>query len=374
MTTPLATHDFDYHLPTERIAQTPIEPRDSSRLLVVDRATRALSHHTFRDLPAFLRPGDLLVANDSRVRPARLHARKASGGQVELLLLKPLDGVTWETLARGHRLRPGTQLVLGDGAATAEIVGETEAGGRLVRFAAPIEPLLDRLGETPLPPYIHAKLADPERYQTVYNRVVGSAAAPTAGLHFTPPLIARLAEQGVDFAFVTLHVGLDTFRPVEVEDARQHVMHSEWAELSENTADAIRAARAAGGRVVAVGTTAVRVLESAALGSEGSDPGQWVVGGGEEHTHPPLTPYPSPLTPYSGWTRLFITPGYRFRAADVMLTNFHLPRSTLFMLVAAFSGLARIRAAYAHAIAAGYRFYSYGDCCLLEPADAVPQP
>ena len=360
MTTPFATHDFDYHLPTERIAQTPIEPRDSSRLLVVDRATRALSHHTFRDLPAFLRPGDLLVANDSRVRPARLHARKASGGQVELLLLKPLDGVTWETLARGHRLRPGTQLVLGDGAATAEIVGETEAGGRLVRFAAPIEPLLDRLGETPLPPYIHAKLADPERYQTVYNRVVGSAAAPTAGLHFTPPLIARLAEQGVDFAFVTLHVGLDTFRPVEVEDARQHVMHSEWAELGAATAARINATWSGGGRVVAVGTTAVRVLESAALAAANIDPGQ-----PRDFTALTAPVARTPIAAYSGWTRLFITPGFTFRAVDTMITNFHLPRSTLLMLVAAFTGRELMWDAYHAAIAGDYRFFSFGDAMLI---------
>ena len=360
MTTPLATHDFDYHLPAERIAQTPIEPRDSSRLLVVDRAARALSHHAFRDLPAFLRPGDLLVANDSRVRPARLHARKASGGQVELLLLKPLDGVTWETLARGHRLRPGLQLILGDGATTAEIVGETEAGGRLVRFARPIEPFLDRLGETPLPPYIHEPLADSERYQTVYSRVIGSAAAPTAGLHFTPPLMARLAEQGVDFAFVTLHVGLDTFRPVEVADARQHVMHSEWAELSAATAERINATWASGGRVMAVGTTAVRVLESAALAAAGIDPGQ-----PRDFTALAPPAAHAPIAAYSGWTRLFIMPGFTFRTVDAMITNFHLPRSTLLMLVAAFTGRELLWDAYRAAIGGDYRFFSFGDAMLI---------
>lgn len=360
MTAPLATQDFDYQLPAERIAQTPVEPRDSSRLLVVDRATHALDHHSFRDLPAFLRPGDLLVANDSRVRPARLRARKASGGQVELLLLKPLDDVTWETLARGHRLRPGTRLALGDGAATAEIIGETDAGGRLVRFDAPIEPLLDRLGETPLPPYIHEKLTDPERYQTVYSRVVGSTAAPTAGLHFTPPLIAQLADQGVDFAFVTLHVGLDTFRPVEVADPRHHVMHSEWVELSAATAERINATWASGGRLVAVGTTAVRVLESAALAAAGIDP---TLPRDFAALAPPAKR--PPIAAYGGWTRLFITPGFTFRAVDAMITNFHLPRSTLLMLVAAFMGRDLMWEAYHAAIAGDYRFFSFGDAMLI---------
>ena len=366
MTHPLRTQDYDYHLPADRIAQTPVEPRDSSRLLVLDRTTGERSHQHFYDLPTFLRPGDLLVANDSRVRPARLRGRKQPGGaRVELLLLKPVDGVTWETLAKGRRLVPGVRLSLGDGQVGAEIVGETEAGGRLVRFDAPIEPLLPTIGITPLPPYIHAPLADPERYQTVYSRVVGSAAAPTAGLHFTPALIQRLADGGIGFAFVTLHVGLDTFRPVEVEDARQHVMHSEWAELSPATAEAIRAARAQGGRIVAVGTTAVRVLESAALASEGLDPEKWVVGDGSP---PPLADAASVLRPpsaYSGWTRLFITPGYRFRAVDALITNFHLPRSTLLMLVSAFAGRQTMLAAYREAVTEGYRFFSFGDAMLI---------
>ena len=362
MTHPLRTQDYDYHLPADRIAQTPVEPRDSSRLLVLDRATGRWSHQHFYDLPAFLRPGDLLVANDSRVRPARLLGRKLPGGaRVELLLLKPVDGTTWETLARGRRLVPGVRLALGNGQVGAEIVGETEAGGRLVRFDAPIEPLLPEIGMTPLPPYIHSPLADPERYQTVYSRVVGSAAAPTAGLHFTPDLLQRLADTGIGFAFVTLHVGLDTFRPVEVEDARQHVMHSEWAELSPATAEAIRIARAQGGRIVAVGTTAVRVLESAAVASEGLDPEKWVVGSGSPRPSSVLRP-PSP---YSGWTRLFITPGYCFRAVDALITNFHLPRSTLLMLVSAFAGRETMLAAYQAAVAQGYRFFSFGDAMLM---------
>ncbi|MFN8497286.1 MAG: tRNA preQ1(34) S-adenosylmethionine ribosyltransferase-isomerase QueA [Anaerolineae bacterium] len=360
LTQPLPTSDFDYHLPPDRIAQTPVEPRDASRLLVLDRATGRRAHRHVRDLPDILRPGDLLVANDSRVRPARLLGRKASGGKVELLLLKPLDAHTWETLARGHRLTPGARLVFGDGAVGAEIVATTDAGGRLVRFDAPVEPLLPDLGHVPLPPYIHAPLDDPERYQTVYSRVVGSAAAPTAGLHFTPALIERLDTLGIGMAFVTLHVGLDTFRPVEVEDARRHVMHSEWAELSAETAAAIRQARAAGGRVVAVGTTAVRVLESAALASAGVDPGQ-------PQDFAALTSPSSPplLAPYSGWTRLFITPGYTYRAVDALMTNFHLPRSTLLMLVSAFAGREAMLAAYAEAVADGYRFFSFGDAMLI---------
>ncbi|MFN8483101.1 MAG: tRNA preQ1(34) S-adenosylmethionine ribosyltransferase-isomerase QueA [Anaerolineae bacterium] len=360
VTQPLRTSDFDYHLPPDRIAQTPAEPRDSSRLLVLDRASGRRSHRRFRDLPDLLRPGDLLVANDSRVRPARLLGRKASGGRVELLLLKPVDATTWETLARGHRLAPGARLVFGDGQVNAQIVGVTGAGGRLVRFDAPVEPLLPDLGHVPLPPYIHEHLDDPERYQTVYSRVVGSAAAPTAGLHFTGALIERLDTLGIGMAFVTLHVGLDTFRPVEVEDARSHVMHSEWAELSADTAAAIAAVRAAGGRVVAVGTTAVRVLESAALASAGIDPGH-----SQDFAALPRPAAPPPLAPYSGWTRLFITPGYQVRAVDALITNFHLPRSTLLMLVSAFAGREAMLAAYDEAVAEGYRFFSFGDAMLI---------
>lgn len=369
MTTSLSVSDFDYHLPPEQVAQTPVEPRDASRLLRLDRVTGALEHTHFRDLPRLLRPGDLLVANDSRVLPARLYGRKQpGGGQVELLLLRAVDALTWETLARGRGLRPGVRLRLGepDGLTVdAEILGETPAGGRLARFDQPVEPLLPAIGVTPLPPYIHTTLADPERYQTVYSRVVGSAAAPTAGLHFTPSLIETLAAQDVGFAFVTLHVGLDTFRPVEVEDARRHVMHSEWAELTEATAQAVNATRAAGGRVVAVGTTAVRVLESAALASEGVDPGV-----AQDFTA--LSPFPVregtrgvSLQPYSGWTRLFITPGYSFRAVDGLITNFHLPRSTLLMLVSAFAGREEVLAAYAEAVRQEYRFFSFGDAMLL---------
>lgn len=349
----MKTSDFDYHLPAERIAQTPIEPRDASRLLVVHRQSGLLEHRTFADIGEYLRAGDILVANDSRVLPARLHGRKESGGQVELLLLKPVSEVRWEVLARGRHLRAGVVIELSASAAPndpsvppvlrARVVAELPAGSRLVEFDRPPLPELERLGDVPLPPYIHAPLTDRQRYQTVYARVDGSAAAPTAGLHFTPALIERLGAQGVHFAFVTLHIGLDTFRPLQVEQIADHAMHSEWAELSAPTVEAIDASRRAGGRCVAVGTTAVRVLETASRqpGAEGD------------------------LRPFSGWTDLYLTPGADFYTVDALLTNFHLPRSTLLMLVSAFAGKALIDRAYAAAVQAEYRFFSFGDAMLL---------
>lgn len=348
--------DFDYDLPEERIAQTPVEPRDSSRLLVVDRATGTLTHRHFRDIGGFLQPGDLLIANQSRVIPARLLGRRAaSGGQVEILLLaeRPdLGADTWETLVRpGRRLREGSLMLFGNEneevRLQAEIIQRTEAGGRVVRFTAlpagvvPARNLIERLGNMPLPPYIHETLSDPERYQTVYSRIVGSAAAPTAGLHFTPELLERLRGQGVSVGFVTLHVGLDTFRPVEVEDFRDHKIHSEEIELDEQTAELITRTRRSGGRVIAVGTTSVRVLESVAGLFNGS------------------------IQPYRGSTRLYITPGYRFQVVDAMITNFHLPRSTLLLLVSAFASQALIKQAYQEAIQQNYRFFSFGDAMLL---------
>ncbi len=363
----MRTSDFDYDLPPELIAQTPIEPRDASRLLVVNRASGALEHRHFRNLGDYLRPGDLLVANRSRVIPARLAGRKAdTGGAVEALLLarRPdLGPDTWETLVRpGRRIREGQQLLFeraSDDAGTsdkpalsASVIARTEAGGRILRFAPPasgepVDAVLAQLGTVPLPPYIHTQLDNAERYQTVYSREPGSAAAPTAGLHFTPELLARLAAQGVETAYVLLHVGLDTFRPVEEEDPSDHKMHSEAFELDEQAAAQINAARARGGRIVAVGTTSVRVLESL-----------------------PTTPQ---VMPCQGRTTLFITPGYRFRYVDALITNFHLPRSSLMMLVSAFAGtdtsptdgLALIRRAYAEAIAQRYRFFSFGDAMLL---------
>ena len=336
----LRTADFDYYLPESLIAQTPAEPRDSSRLLVIHRNTRALDHRTFRDIADYLRPNDLLIANDSRVLPARLWARKPTGGRIELLLLRQVDD-WWEVLARpAARLRPGMLLSIGDEGTHAAEVGErTASGGMLFRFSAPAEEVAAQHGQTPLPPYIKAPLADPERYQTVYSRVAGSAAAPTAGLHFTPQLLERLTSRGVRFAFVTLHVGLDTFRPMQVERITDHQMHSELVVVPDETARAIHETRAAGGRVIAVGTTAVRSLESWAAAET--------------------------QLGWSGWTKLFIYPGYELRVVGALITNFHLPRSTLMLLVSAFAGADLIRRAYRVAIEHEYRFFSFGDATLI---------
>ena len=342
----LETAAYDYALPPELIAQRPAEPRDSSRLMVVDRATGAIDHRAFRDLPGLLRPHDLLVANRSRVIPARLHGHKLpSGGAVEILLLCARADGAWESLVRpGKRLAVGTRVGFGGRAVFAEIVDRTEAGGRVVRFVDSggetlagerFDRWLRDVGEMPLPPYIHERLEDPERYQTVYAQAPGSAAAPTAGLHFTPELLFRLREAGIGLTHVTLHVGLDTFRPVETDDVREHHIHSEWCELTGATATRIEAARRSGGRLVAVGTTSVRVLET------------------------------SGAAPYSGDTRLYIYPGHRFRAVDAMITNFHLPRSSLLMLVSAFAGRELMLRAYEVAVAERYRFFSFGDAMLI---------
>ncbi len=339
----MKTADFDYELPPELIAQTPAEPRDSSRLLVVHRESGTFEHRNFRDIVDYLQPGDLLVCNDSRVIPARLRGRKPTGGRVEVFLLTRRGERTWQALVRGKGLRPGARVHIEDASgqevAIATIVREEAEGARTVEFDRPITPLLPQVGEVPLPPYIHEPLRDPERYQTVYARVAGSVAAPTAGLHFTPELIARLEAMDVGFAFLTLHVGLGTFRPVQTEHVEEHRMHAEWGVLPAEVAERVQTARAAGGRCVAVGTTAVRVLETAAQGGE--------------------------LAPFSGWTDLFITPGFRFRVVDAMITNFHLPRSTLLMLVSAFAGRELILRAYQEAIRLRYRFYSFGDAMML---------
>jgi S-adenosylmethionine:tRNA ribosyltransferase-isomerase len=339
----MRTSDFDYDLPPEFIAQTPVEPRDASRLLVLHRQADELIHSHFYQLGEFLNPGDILVINETRVIPARLFGRKqATGGQVELLLLRKQDELTWEVLVGGKGLRTGISLVL-DNALEAKIVAQLDGPRRMVRFNSPLEPYLEKIGHTPLPPYIHTPLEDPERYQTIYSRNPGSAAAPTAGLHFTTQLLDRLQNQGIIVARVTLHVGLDTFAPIDEERPEQHRIHSEWCELSPQAAAAINKAHAAGGRVIAVGTTSVRALESAARKAEAG----MVVG------------------PISGDTDLFILPGHRFRAVDGLVTNFHLPRSTLIMLVSAFAGSERIRHAYEVAKKAGYRFYSFGDAMLI---------
>jgi S-adenosylmethionine:tRNA ribosyltransferase-isomerase len=346
--------DFDYPLPPEFIAQTPVEPRDSSRLLVLDRATGGIRHSVFREVGGFLKPGDLLVFNDTRVIPARLAARKEkTGGRAEILLLRRLQARTWEALIGGKNVRPGARLEVAGGAGAgkgpsfpadrllAEVVSDLGGSRRILRFSQPITPRLSAVGSTPLPPYIHETLRDPERYQTVYARDPGSAAAPTAGLHFTPELIARLREGGVRTAFVTLHVGLDTFAPITEKEVEEHEIHAEWICVPEETAAAVRGARARGSRVVAVGTTSVRALETAA--GRG--------GGG--------------AAAFEGDTRLYITPGFAFRAVDAMITNFHLPHSTLLVMVSAFAGRQRILAAYEEAKREGYRFYSFGDAMLI---------
>ena len=335
----MKTSDFDYHLPPERIAQTPLEPRDSSRLLAMDRATGEMSHLIFTDLEALLRPGDLLVLNQTRVIPARLAATKESGGKAEILLLRRVDALTWECLAGGKGMHPGRRIRLGDGLA-ATIVEDLGGPRRLVRFEEPVEGHLGADGVMPLPPYIHERLADPERYQTVFSKTPGSAAAPTAGLHFTPQLLAHLQAKGVGMVHVTLHVGLDTFAPVTEDDPQSHAIHTEWCELDQAAADRINQTRAAGGRVIAVGTTSVRTLESAA------------------------TPNGT-AAPFCGPTNIFILPGYTFRLVDAMVTNFHLPKSTLIMLVSAFAGRENILNAYNTAIQQQYRFFSFGDAMFL---------
>lgn len=350
----MKTSDFDYHLPEASIAQTPIEPRDSSRLLVLNRETGELGHRIFNEIRDYLNPGDLLVLNQTRVIPARIYARKLTGGKVELLLLRRRDDLMWEALVGGKGLTVSKSVRVENGP-SAEIVGILNGSERLVKFSEPIEPYFPEVGNVPLPPYIHEKLDDPERYQTVYAKEPGSAAAPTAGLHFTPRLLQELKAKGVNTAYVTLHVGLDTFAPVTEDDPEQHKIHTEWCELSRETADAINETRANGGRVIAVGTTSVRTLESAGTGIQES-----------ENISEPEFPNPdSQITPFIGPTSLYILPGYDFKVVDAMITNFHLPKSTLIMLVSAFAGREKILETYQTAIQDGYRFYSFGDAMLI---------
>jgi S-adenosylmethionine:tRNA ribosyltransferase-isomerase len=337
------TADFDYDLPPERIAQTPVEPRHASRLMALNRQTGEIAHTTFREIGKYFQPGDALVLNQTRVIPARLFARKIpSGGRVELLLLRRLDETGWEALVGGKGLHAGRKLAV-DGGIEAEIETDLEGSRRVVRFASPVEPALERVGNVPLPPYIHEPLQDRERYQTVYARVPGSAAAPTAGLHFTPELLAEIEAQGVRLVTLTLHVGLDTFAPVTEDDPREHKIHTEWCELLPQAAEQLNATIREGRRIVAVGTTSVRTLETAAVRVESM----------------------RAVRPLSGPTNLFILPGYSFRVVDAIVTNFHLPRSTLLMLVSAFAGQDRVRRAYDLAIQEKYRFYSFGDAMLI---------
>ena len=334
--------DFQYHLPAEHIAQHPVEPRDHSRLMVMDRKTGDISHRHFYDLPEYLTAGDTLVFNDTRVIPARLRGVRAdTGGSVEIFLLNRLNHTDWETLVKpGKRARTGITVSFGP-ALSCEIVGHTDFGGRIVRFSfgGSFEAVLDKLGETPLPPYIHEQLSDSERYQTVYARERGSAAAPTAGLHFTPELLRTLEKRGVNLVFITLHVGLGTFRPVHVQNIVDHIMHKEFYSVSANAAQIVNDAKKQGRRIIAVGTTSVRTLETA---------------GRSGH-----------IASGSGWTDIFIYPGYCFRVVDAMVTNFHLPESTLLMLTSAFAGRDHVMAAYQKAVEEQYRFFSFGDAMLI---------
>jgi len=345
----LKTSDFNYHLPESSIGQTPAEPRDSSRLLILDRNSGDVEHRIFHDLSLFLQPNDLLILNRTRVIPARIFAKKETGGHVELLLLRRRDELTWEALVGGKGLHVGKKVQVDDGP-QAEIIEILEGSERLIKFSEPIEPYFSNVGNVPLPPYIHEKLSDPERYQTVYSRDVGSAAAPTAGLHFTPQLLDQLKEKGVKIAYVTLHVGLDTFAPVTEENPEEHKIHTEWCELSQETADLINETKVRGGRVVAVGTTSVRTLESAGRKSIFD-------------TRNANTEYQ--ISAFIGPTDIFILPGYKFQVVDAMITNFHLPKSTLIMLVSAFAGREKILETYNLAIQEGYRFYSFGDAMFI---------
>jgi len=347
----MKTSDFDYSLPPELIAQTPIEPRHQARLMVLDRSDSSLKHQRFFEIVDYLQAGDVLVLNNSRVMPARLSGRKAdSGGGLEILLLHRLSPNVWETLVRpGKRVKIGTRIeIINDSVSgnrqdfrvTAEAVGLGEGGTRVLSFSD--ETLLPELGKIPLPPYIHTPLKDPERYQTVYANMNGSIAAPTAGLHFTPELIDKIRSKGIQCLFVTLHIGLDTFRPVRENDPLEHPIHQEYGVLSQEVANELSQARAEGRRIICVGTTTVRLVEAVAQASA-----------------------PARMLPFQGWVSLFIVPGYQFRMVDALITNFHLPRSTLLMLVTAFAGRDFINQAYREAIARKYRFYSFGDCMLI---------
>ncbi len=362
--------EFDYELPPELIAQTPAEPRDASRLMVLHRESGQIEHRAFRDLPEYLQAGDVLVLNQTRVIPARLPARKIpTGGAAEVLLLRQLDATHWLVIVGGKRIKLGTKLAVGQGETVveAEVVQEREENQRVLAFAEPIQPYLPQIGETPLPPYITTPLDDPERYQTIYARYEGSAAAPTAGLHFTADMLIALQRRGVELAYCTLHIGLDTFAPVREENVAEHHMHTERAILTPEDAQRINNAKLHGHRVVAVGTTSVRTLEtaairSAAFGTPYNDPQS--VQHTLEQMDAKLCPW-RPVIAIDEDTDLFIMPGHHFRAVDVMITNFHLPRSTLLMLVSAFAGRETILRAYQEAIRERYRFYSFGDAMLI---------
>lgn len=336
--------DFDFYLPEELIAQTPLEKRDTSRLLHLNKQTGEIEHKHFYDIKQYLREGDCLVLNDSRVLPARLIGARPTGGAVELVLLKDLGDNRWECLSRpGRKTKPGQELVFGDGELTAVVQEVTLGGNRIVKFSYEgiFLEILERLGKMPLPPYIKVELQDSERYQTVYSKELGSAAAPTAGLHFTKELLAEIADMGVKICYVTLHVGLGTFRPVKADKIEDHEMHSEFCIVPDETAESVNAVKRAGGRVIAVGTTSCRTLES-------------------------FTTEDGVLQATSGWTNIFIYPGYKFKCIDALITNFHLPESTLIMLVSALAGREHILNAYNTAVKERYRFFSFGDAMMIE--------
>jgi S-adenosylmethionine:tRNA ribosyltransferase-isomerase len=350
--------DFHYDLPRHLIAQTPVDPRDASRLMLLDRQTGAVAHHHFRDIVGFLHPGDVLVLNTTRVIPARLHAVKAgSGGAVEILLLRPLEALRWQVLIGGKRVTTGVELQFPGTELSACVIEELEEAERVIEFNHPIQDYLDSLGETPLPPYITTRLEDSERYQTVYSRIAGSAAAPTAGLHFTGDLLLALKAQGVQLAYCTLHIGLDTFKPVRVHQVEQHHIHSEQAVLTSENANIINQTRLTGGRVIAVGTTTARTLETAAILSAGGDPSN-------PQIDPDFCPW-RPVTAFEGNTKLFIYPGYTWRVVDALVTNFHLPESTLLMMISAFAGRENVLNAYEIAKQESYRFFSFGDAMFI---------
>ena len=333
--------DFDYELPEELIAQTPIEPRNASRLMVLDKVNETIEHSHFYDLQKYLKAGDVLVLNDTRVIPARLIGHRESGGQVEIFLLRRIDGDKWETLAKPGKKAAISNVINFGKKLSCKIVDKTDFGGRIVEFEYEgiFEEILDKLGETPLPPYIHEKLANSERYQTVYNRERGSAAAPTAGLHLTKEQMSQLQQAGIKFGYVTLHVGLGTFRPVKVDKIEDHEMHEEYYSIPAETVELINQAKKSGSEVIAVGTTTTRALESAAVTGE--------------------------LKAQSGMTNIFIYPGYQFKVIDGMITNFHLPKSTLIMMISAFAGRDFIMRAYREAVQNKYRFFSFGDAMLI---------
>lgn len=340
----MKTSDFNYFLPEELIAQTPIQRRDSSRLLHLDKTTGEIEHRHFYDLPQYLHEGDCLVLNDSRVLPARLFGRRETGGAVEVVLLRDMGEGVWECLTRpGRKTKPDTKLVFGDGELTATVVAACEGGNKLLKFHYDgiFLEVLERLGKMPLPPYIKEELQDRERYQTVYSREIGSAAAPTAGLHFTEELLNKIAQQGVKICYVTLHVGLGTFRPVKSENIESHEMHSEFCIIPEETARIVTETKKNYGRIISVGTTSCRTLES-------------------------FTNEDGSLSATSGWTDIFIYPGYRFKCIDALITNFHLPESTLIMLVSAMAGRENVLNAYAKAVEERYRFFSFGDAMIIE--------